>query len=95
VGKSVKADRSYWQMSLQYDEGYMRKYKIGMSGFNNCCKAKMPKTLTTEHIISRAGSHNLQKYSSDNYTCCRQVISYLSVHSMTIVKLLPGYYTEG
>jgi len=33
VGKSVKADRTYWQMSLQYNEGYVRKYKVGMSGF--------------------------------------------------------------
>jgi hypothetical protein len=30
---SVKADRTYWQMSLQYNEGYTRKYKVGMSGF--------------------------------------------------------------
>jgi len=33
VGKSVIADRTYWQMSLQYNEGYMTKYKVGMSGF--------------------------------------------------------------
>jgi hypothetical protein len=35
VGKSVKADWSYWQMSLQYDEDYMRKYKIGTNGFKD------------------------------------------------------------
>jgi hypothetical protein len=33
MGRSVKADRTYWKMSLQYNEGYMRKYKVGMSGF--------------------------------------------------------------
>jgi len=64
--------------------------------FNKCCKAKMPKTSTTEHIISRVGSQNLQKNTrvttidvADKFN-----ISYLSVHSMTFVKLLPEYYTE-
>jgi hypothetical protein len=33
VAESVKAEKTYWQMSLQYNEGYMRKYKVGMSGF--------------------------------------------------------------
>jgi len=55
----------------------------------------MPKTSTTEHIISRVGSQN---YKSTRVTTTDVAhkfnIGFLSVHSMTFVKLLPEYYTE-
>jgi hypothetical protein len=42
VGKSVKADWSYWQMSFQCDDGYMRKYKIGTNGFKDLEMLEQP-----------------------------------------------------
>jgi hypothetical protein len=87
-------------MSLQYNEGHIRKYQVGMSGLKALemvqqvlqrCLRLQPQNTLSQGLEAKIYKNTL---ATTTVVADKFNISYLSLHSMTFVKLLPQYYTE-